>query len=900
MLDNEKSKDLLESFESERIAYQLVPPYKHRNNQAERAIQTFKNHFKSCLASVDPKFPLSEWDRLIAQANITLNLLRNARVNPKLSAYSYIYGQFNFIVTPMAPPGTKVVAHISPQKISTWELNGEVGWYVGPSMKHYRCVQCYFPRTREVRHCDTVEFFPHEISFPRVTLKDHLTQAAEDITTILTLPPANTVPSLQSGDPTRNAILKLAKLLKRVETIPEPHVDMNQDDDVEAPRVLNRSSPPIMSQDDGVEAPRVSVRSSPTIISPQDSSTIPHRIPFHRDEIQVETLQQHSNLPKNVRFRNDGDHKYNLRSKSPALILDHISQHHLIANHIYRDDGKKETIDSLLDGKDSATWSKSLSNEWGRLSKGNDHGVKGTETIDFIYKHQVPPENKVTYASYVCDYRPLKEEPYRVRITVGGDKLDYNDDAGSPAANLLETKIIINSTISDARRGARFMCADIKDHFLATPMKNPEYMKVKYKYIPNDIRIRYNLDDKVTPDGYIYIKIQKGMPGLKQAAILAYQHLKNCLEPFGYEPIEGTVGLWHHKTHPMKFCLCVDDFGIKYWSKSDAEHLCNAIGKNFRCTVDHEGKNYCGLTLKWNYQLGYVDISMPKAIPDILKKLNHPSPSKPQHSPHKHIPILYGQKGSRQWIEEEKSIPLPTNKIKQIQSIIGSLLYYARALDNTMLPALNEIAASQAKPTQRTQEECNQLLDYAATYPQVYIRYHATDMILRIDSDAAYLVMPNARSRIAGYFQMNDDPVRVPHPTINGAILVECKTLKHVVSSAAEAETAGVFHNAQKAIPIRYILEQLGHLQPPTPLKTDNSTALGFVKNNIHQKRSKSWDMRFHWLRDRMTRQQINVYWEKGVNNNADYFTKHHPLNYHQYVRQKLKYVRDRKVFCMT
>ena len=101
----------------------------------------------------------------------------------------------------------------------------------------------------------------------------------------------------------------------------------------------------------------------------------------------------------------------------------------------------------------------------------------------------------------------------------------------------------------------------------------------------------------MTADGYICIKIQKGMLGLKQAAILAYQHLKACLEPFGYEPIEGTVGLWHHKTRPTKFCLCVDDFGIKYWSKSDAEHLCNAIGKSFRYIVDYEGKNYCGLTL---------------------------------------------------------------------------------------------------------------------------------------------------------------------------------------------------------------------------------------------------------------------------------------------------------------
>ena len=95
---------------------------------------------------------------------------------------------------------------------------------------------------------------------------------------------------------------------------------------------------------------------------------------------------------------------------------------------------------------------------------------------------------------------PYTDSQILVRITVGGDKLDYAQDAGSPAANLLETKILLNSVISDANKGARFMCADIKDHFLTTPMDEPEYMKVQYKYIPNDIRLHYNLDSKVTAD----------------------------------------------------------------------------------------------------------------------------------------------------------------------------------------------------------------------------------------------------------------------------------------------------------------------------------------------------------------------------------------------------------------
>ena len=117
-----------------------------------------------------------------------------------------------------------------------------------------------------------------------------------------------------------------------------------------------------------------------------------------------------------------------------------------------------------------------------------------TDTIDFITKEEVPKGRDITYATFVVDYRPLKSEPQRVRITVGGEKLSYNADAGAPAANMLETKILVNSTISDAKQGARFMSADLKDFFLATPMEGNEYMKVPYKHFPQDIRDRYGLD----------------------------------------------------------------------------------------------------------------------------------------------------------------------------------------------------------------------------------------------------------------------------------------------------------------------------------------------------------------------------------------------------------------------
>ena len=116
ILDNEISKELTSAFENKQINYQLVPPEVHRHNATECAIQTWKNHFISGLSSVNPSFPMVEWDQLVRQGEIILNLLMNSRVNPKLLAWTYLFGHFDFNATPQAPPGTKMVVHVKPHK----------------------------------------------------------------------------------------------------------------------------------------------------------------------------------------------------------------------------------------------------------------------------------------------------------------------------------------------------------------------------------------------------------------------------------------------------------------------------------------------------------------------------------------------------------------------------------------------------------------------------------------------------------------------------------------------------------------------------------------------------------------------------------------------------------------
>ena len=81
----------------------------------------------------------------------------------------------------MAPPGTKVVVHLKQSQRDSWGPNGEVGFYVGPSLEHYRCMKVYFNKTRTVRDVDTLTFIPHTIAFPQLKIDDYLRNAAADI-----------------------------------------------------------------------------------------------------------------------------------------------------------------------------------------------------------------------------------------------------------------------------------------------------------------------------------------------------------------------------------------------------------------------------------------------------------------------------------------------------------------------------------------------------------------------------------------------------------------------------------------------------------------------------------------------------------------------------------------------
>jgi hypothetical protein len=155
--------------------------------------------------------------------------------------------------------------------------------------------------------------------------------------------------------------------------------------------------------------------------------------------------------------------------------------------------------------------------------------------------------------------RPNKTETHRVRLAVGGNLIQYSGDVSTRSADLTTSKCLWNSTIST--EGAKYMCLDVKNFYLGTPMYSFEYMRISIKLTPQEIIEQYNLLPLVSY-GHVYIEVQQGMYGLPQAGILANQLLACRLAIHGYHQTKFKPGLWRHVTRPIQFTLVVDDFGV--------------------------------------------------------------------------------------------------------------------------------------------------------------------------------------------------------------------------------------------------------------------------------------------------------------------------------------------------
>jgi hypothetical protein len=200
---------------------------------------------------------------------------------------------------------------------ASWAYHGTDGWYIGPSMEHYRCVKCLDPQTNRTKDIDTIEFFPHSrIKIPKINTEDYLKQATDDIISILHNPPNTSIPSLEAGNPTRNAILRVALALNRA------------------------AKPPSSPQTEKVPATALRVDPSKIKTSPMSKQTLSlPSLPALAPRVHKTNQNFLPSFKTTYNYRN---HYVNPSFRSCAtqsIAAQHIYK--CYAHHIYDDNGKK-------------------------------------------------------------------------------------------------------------------------------------------------------------------------------------------------------------------------------------------------------------------------------------------------------------------------------------------------------------------------------------------------------------------------------------------------------------------------------------------------------------------------------------------------------------------------------
>ena len=553
--------------------------------------------------------------------------------------------------------------------------------------------------------------------------------------------------------------------------------------------------------------------------------------------------------------------------------VNHLAQANAVAPLNVNLDGSPLTFKTAKHGAERPHWQEAEDAEIDRLID--------TTTMHAIHLDQQPLDRRgdTTY------YNPKPKEKYddemkkvyRIRGTAGGDRINYDGPTKANTAALPTVKILLQSVVSD---NANFMTLDIKDFYLMTPLPRPEYIRIPLKFLSPKILTKHNLSQYIYNNSVLF-EVTKSMYGLPHAGKIAQDVLVERLATHGYHQT-GTICLFRHSTNGVAFALVVDDFGVKFKDLAGAEDLIRCLQLYYTLTIKMDATKFLGLTVAVDHIAREVRLSAPGVIPKALKQFA-PNSTSVARSPAVYQPPRFG---SAAQVPDSPDIspPLTPDEHHRLQQLGGILLYYCLAIDSTGLPAVTAIESALSNATQLTQSAANRLLAYFRNYPDNILVLKACDMRLHTQSDASYCTRSNGRSVAGGIAYLgNADPTE-----INGPIMVHSSVIQNVMASIGEAEYAAAFHTAQMAAGLRKTLADLGYPQPPTYILVDNKVAHGIASNTIEPKRTKSIDMQYHWLRDRVQLQQFIVLWRKGMYNLADFFTKPLSVKDHQSVMHLL------------
>ena len=362
---------------------------------------------------------------------MTLNMLRPANAAPNVSAYMYVYSNHDFNAHPLAPLGCAVQLYERPETRHTWDSRTTDGWYIGTSFEHYTNYKVWVKETRAERISDTVWFRHKYITNPSLTTADYIVNAANDLAQALD---KNQPQALKPSS--KEALSQLAKIFNEVAVkISNKEAEKN----ARLPGVDRQSRANRTAATPGVRNTRSQARNAPSpgvqaeARDQQDSVSNNTRNRATRRETRSITHEaalsamEFSSVPIKARQLAKKKFPLALICEIAGAVLDPETGDLLEYRHLLSRPKYKEV------------WTKASTKEMGRLAQGVPGLVEGTDTIFFKSYDEIPPDRRkdVTYSRFVCNERPEKEDPNRVRITVGGDRVNYPYDVGTPTADII-------------------------------------------------------------------------------------------------------------------------------------------------------------------------------------------------------------------------------------------------------------------------------------------------------------------------------------------------------------------------------------------------------------------------------------------------------------------------------
>ena len=839
---------------------------------------------------------MKAWTRLLPHIEITLNLLRPSVIHPRMSAWEALNGAYDFDAHPLAPPGTAVTIHEKADQRQSWSKHGVKGWYLGPALDTYRCYTVWTDAKQSTRVTDTLAWHPHGYAWEDNSPLHTVTEAAEVLGKAIKHLADSDSTTADQKQPISTIVYDLQQQFQALRQI---YSADNTEDPTEAPESLQ------ITLDAHVVTPtapeqRVRVTPPPSSMTTRQTARRQHQIHAVResaaslqgllpslDQQVMRTMytvnqidDDHATSPERAAYIKKAVHRannltrirrrYAASARRPGMALDsngtpYFTPHYINTAVDLDDKGNKLTMKTALASPESDIWLTKHGEEISRLFD--------SDTIRLIQRQDVPRQKKPAYYNPQVKTK-IKDGQlqYRVRGTIGGNHISYDGETAAHTASMQLIKIFLNSVVSTP--DAKFMTADIKDFYLGTPLPTTEYMRITLDHIPADVISKYNMLD-FAHNGAVIVAVDKGIYGLPQAGRLAQDRLVKHLANHGYHLADNTPCLFKHETNSVAFTLVVDDFGIKYTHSADADHLLAVLRELYIMTEDRALKQkYVGITIDHDRTKNEMTLSMPGYVDKALQRFGR-AERRGARSPLTYIPPVIGVRSQEtRPLPPEALEPVDATKKTFIQEVTGVFLFYSRAVDPTILTALNKISIQQTNPTKATLRAVDRLLSYVETYPNAHIIITRSDMQLCVQSDASYHSETGARSRAGGiiYFGCTADG------TINGAIDYISTVIPTICASAAEAEYAALFIVGREATAARHILADLGHPQNTTTIVCDNQCAVGIANDEVKQKRSKAIDMRYHWIRDQVRQGKFTIKWEKGSENLADYFTKAHPV----------------------